>query len=97
MSDGRVIAQVEPDKTINMTIGERILVGAAVHTNTDRAGLLFTWYTCRTGNEIVVWGSGVHEMPYLAPSVTGPDCIRVKIVKAGALLNDSLIYVNVQE
>lgn len=92
-----VIDIVTPDGTTNMTVGESVIIRAEVSSNTDLIGLVFTWRTCRSAGDIIVWGSGVFEMPYEAPSTIGPDCIRVKIEKGGALLNDSVIFVNVQE
>jgi hypothetical protein len=97
IKDGKAIDIVRPDETINVTVGESILIRAEASTNTDFTDLMFTWHTCRTGDRMVVLGKSVFEMPYEASDVTGPDCITVKIEKGGALLNDSLIWVNVHE
>jgi hypothetical protein len=88
---------VIPKETISVTAGESIRIRAEVLTNVDRNELLFTWRTCRRGAEIVVWGNGVFEMTYEAPSARAPDCIRVRIQKGGALLDDSYIWVTVTE
>jgi hypothetical protein len=86
---------VIPKETISVTAGESIRIRADVLTNVDRNELLFTWHTCRRGDETVVWGYGVFEMTYEAPSATASDCIRVRIEKGGALLDDSYIWATV--
>lgn len=88
---------VIPKETISVTAGESIRIKAEVLTNVNRDQLLFTWHTCRRGDEIVVWGNGVSEMTYEAPSAMASDCIRVRIEKGGALLDNSYIWVTVTE
>ena len=95
-----MIGIFEPKKdTIDVRVGENILVRAEVSSNTNLMDFQFTWYTCRNMSEIVTLGAGVLEMPYEALSTTGPDCIRVKIEKekGGGLEDDSYVFVNVNE
>jgi hypothetical protein len=94
--DGKVIDLVRPDETTNMGVGWSVTIRVEVETNTVLKDLLFTWRTCGTGDRIVVWGDGVSEMLYEAPSEAGHDCIRVRIEKGGDLLNDRFFYVDVQ-
>lgn len=91
VKDGKVIDTVKPNEMITVTAGTAILIRTEVSTNISLTDLLFTWRTCRTGNNIPIWGDGVFEMQY---EVMGLDCIRVKIEKGGILLNDSFIFVN---
>ena len=53
-------------------------------------------FPVQTGDQIIVCGNGVFEMPYAAPIVTGHDCIRVKVEKGDEVLNNRVFYVDIQ-
>jgi hypothetical protein len=96
LKDGIVIDLVRPDETTNVGVGWSVTVRAEIFASANLVDLKFTWWTCQTGDQIVVWGNGILEMPYAAPTVTGHDCIRVKIEKGGEVLNNRVFYVNIQ-
>jgi hypothetical protein len=96
LKDGIVIDLVRPDETTNVGVGWSVTVRAEIFASANLVDLKFTWWTCQTGDQIIVWGNGVFEMPYAAPIVTGHDCIRVKVEKGDEVLNNRVFYVDIQ-
>gem|GEM_PF-1351833 len=90
---------VEPGTTITATVQEIVQIKAEVSTTYEEQeeDLMFTWYTCKTGDNPVRQSVGNPEMLYVAPSEPGSDCICVVVEKGGTLLDRTEIFVDVQK
>jgi len=87
--EGNIITTFEPGESITLTTGGNLVLRVNVISNTALNDLIFNWEFCNQVNGIS--GYGVIEVPY---TLSGLDCIQIKIEHEGASLDVARFFAN---
>jgi tetratricopeptide (TPR) repeat protein len=94
--EGEPALAIMPGDTITVKTQEIVDIEAKISAVNREKDLVFTWYTCKTGDNLERRQIDNPKWYYVAPSEPGKDCITACVEKGGVRLDKKTLFVDVQ-